>query len=254
MKKMLINLYAIIFLSISFTCSLLSQEQASFDLSYDIHKVYPSLSISKGALTQAKTISDLNVYYKPEWVKEYVSVEITASHRGQIQSILSNNDVISKAQKALMTSNDEGTEITVDVKYIPENDLVNNEIKSTDFSFYVEPENDAIYREGQAQLKQYLKENTIDKLSKSFFKKHHLTAVKFTIDKEGRVVNPYVFESSKNDEVDAILLETVCNMPTWKPANYNTGLQVPQEFVFTVGDMHSCVTNLLNIKNNPLLD
>ena len=37
-------------------------------------------------------------------------------------------------------------------------------------------------------------------------------------------------------------------MPSWKPAAYANGMKVKQDFVLTVGDMTSCVVNLLNIR------
>ena len=95
--------------------------------------------------------------------------------------------------------------------------------------------------------------NAIDKISTSF-NKINLAAVKFTINEEGQIVDAHVFQSayqpSKDEKIDELLLETICNMPSWEPAEYDNGIKVKQEFVLTVGDMESCVVNLLNIRKD----
>ncbi|MCP3932023.1 MAG: energy transducer TonB, partial [Bacteroidetes bacterium] len=122
--------------------------------------------------------------------------------------------------------------------------------KEINFTFFVEPENQAKFPGGQQQLKQYLKENLIDKISEAPFRKYQLAVVKFTIDEEGHIEEPRVFQTSEDEKTDELLLETICNMPSWKPAEYANRLKVKQEFVLTVGDMESCVVNLLNIRQN----
>ncbi|MFT4667667.1 MAG: hypothetical protein ACI9XB_004640 [Gammaproteobacteria bacterium] len=60
-----------------------------------------------------------------------------------------------------------------------------------------------------------------------------------------------MYNSSIDENVNELLLETIQNMPCWKPAEYANGLKVKQEFVLTVGNMESCVVNLLNIRSLP---
>ena len=80
-----------------------------------------------------------------------------------------------------------------------------------------------------------------------------MAAVKFTINEKGEIVNPHIFESTKNEKVDKILLETIKKMPKWKPAKHANGLKTKQDFMFTVGNMESCVVNTLGI-GYPLKD
>lgn len=145
---------------------------------------------------------------------------------------------------------DAGTNIAVKVRYIPENTLKHNDIKELDFSFTVDPENEAQYVGGQEQLQQYLKLTAIDKIPLTRFEKSTLAAVKFTLDEEGNVIDAHVFQSSKDAETDALLLAAIRNMPSWKPAEYANGLKVKQDFVLTVGNMESCVMNLLEIRQD----
>jgi len=229
-----------------------SQDGLDFELNYEINRTYPSHSITKEKLNEAHTLIDLNRYYKSSWVKEYISVEVLASRRGKIKKVVSKNDTLSQSQKDLINTADVGTDISVNVRYMPHNTLKHNDIKATNFTFTVEPESEAKYIGGAQQLKQYLKENAMDKIPDAIFRVHHLTAVKFTIDEVGQVVDAHVFESSKDEKTDELLLETICNMPSWKPAEYANGTKVKQEFVFTTGDHRSCVINLLNTRKYSL--
>jgi TonB family protein len=149
-----------------------------------------------------------------------------------------------------MNKADVGTDISVKVQYIPDNTLKHNDVKEMTFSFVVDPESEATFYGGEQQLKKYLKEHGLEKISPANIKRYHLAAVKFTINEEGQVINAHVFESSKDEKVDKLLLDTISKMPRWKPAEYANGTKVKQEFVLLVGDMESCVINLVNIRRN----
>jgi len=242
----------IVFLIIALVIPLLgtSQDSLTFELRYEVHRIHPPLSISRETLNETHTLSDLNEHYKPSWVKEYISVEIITSYRGMIKKAMGRSDTLSQEQKNIMNMADVGTDIAVKVQYIPDNTFTHNDIKEINFTFAVDPESEAQYPGGQQQLKQYLKVNAIDKIPDGSFKKYNLTAVKFTVNEEGQVINVHIFETSKDEETDELLMETICNMPNWKAAEYSNGIKVKQEFVLTVGDMESCVINLLNIRQD----
>ncbi len=225
-----------------------SQNDLTSELSFEINRIYPFITISKEQLTNAHTIVDINSYYKPSWVKEFKSVEIMISHKGRMASAMSKNDTISQEQKVIMNMADPGTDISVIVLYIPDNDFKYKDIKEVNFTLHVDPESEALFHGGQQQLNKYIKVNAIDKISDSSFKDYDLAAVKFSINENGQVVDAHVFESSNDKDVDELLLETISNMPKWKPAEYSDGTKVKQEFVLTVGNMENCVINLLNIR------
>ncbi len=216
----------------------------------EVNKVYPPVSITKEKLKEAQSLIDINPRYESSWVREYISVEITASQNGKKKTVVGKSDVLNDEQKDLVLTADLDKEISVYVQYMPENNLKHNEAKEMDFTFTFDPEKAATFGDGQQQLQQYLKENALDKISKSSFKQYQLAAYKFTIDEEGRVINPSIFWSSDDEKVDEILLETICNMPVWKPAEFANGLKVKQEFVLSIGDMESCVVNLLSINQD----
>ena len=149
-----------------------------------------------------------------------------------------------------MAMADVGSDISINMKYIPNNTLKHNTAKENRFSFIVNPQNVASYSGGEEELKQYLKNHAIDKIPTGSFKGWDLAAVKFTITEKGQILNAHIVETSKDEKIDALLLETIKNMPNWTPAMYSNGTKVKQEFVLTVGNMENCVVNLLNIRRD----
>jgi hypothetical protein len=216
-------------------------------LKYEVNRVYAPLSISRERLNKANTLIDINRYYKASWVKEYISVEILATHKGQVKKVISKNNILSKEQKSIMQKADVGTAMEVRVLYFPENNLKHNEAKENNFSFIVNPENKAKYAGGDQKLNEYLDKNAIGKIPNDLFKGYDLAAVKFTINEKGQIINQHVFESSKDEKIDQLLLKVISDMPNWKPAEYANGTKVSQEFVLTIGNHESCIINTLNI-------
>jgi len=238
-------------------CILLTNIQGIFaqvnykdTFSIGINRNYPPLSIEAGDIQTAQTLIDLNKNYESSWVKKYLSVQTFATINGE-QIVINSKDItLSEAQKNIIKAADSGTAIKVKVKYMPENELSQNEPQELGFSFLVEAERQAQFPGGPDQMKRYLDENVAAKVSKDQFKKYQLSVVQFSIDEQGLVVDPKIFWSSNDDEIDAILKAAVCNMPKWNPAVYKNGDKAKQDFVLTVGDMTSCVTPLLGIRPN----
>ena len=247
MKKNLATLIALLFLSLIFPKFGSSQDNVTNELRYELERAYPYLSISKAQLNKARTLSDLDWRYKPSWVKEYISVEIVTSYKGKIKTAVSKDNKLSQEQKDMMSNADPGKDITVNIKYIPENTLKHNEPKEHDFIFTVNPENDAEYASGQQQLKQYLKEKAIDYIPYDNFDPNTLAAIKFTVNEDGEINDAHVFISANDKKTDELLLQAIRNMPCWKPAEYADGTKVKQEFILRVGNMESCLLNHLNI-------
>lgn len=250
MKNIHYQLIILLLIALAFPQLGTSQDDSTFELDYQVNRIYPPLSITKEKLNEAETLTDINKYYKPSWVKEYISVEVLANCEGLIRKATSKTGTFSQAQKDIMKAADEGTDISVNVRYIPDNVLKYNDAKELPFTFTVEPESEASYPGGEQQLNQYLKENTRDKISDTVFNIYHLTAVKFTINETGQIIDTHILESSKDEQTDQLLLEAINNMPSWKPATYANGMKAKQEFVLTAGDHRSCVINLLNIRRN----
>lgn len=225
-----------------------AQENTVNELHFEVKVNYPPLSITKAQLAEAQTIPDLNRFYKSSFVRTFESVEITTTQQGKIQKATSKDDTLTQEQKDLMASADPNTEIAVNVRYLPENNLSHNDVHEFPFRFLVNPEKDATYIGGTAALQQYLKENAIDKIPAGTFEGYDMTAVKFTVDAQGEITNAHIFESQKGEAIDALLLTAICEMPKWQPAVYADGMQASQELVLLVGNMENCMVHTLGVR------
>jgi TonB family protein len=248
MKNIQHKLMILLLVAFAFPNQTFSQENLTSEPSYEVNKVYAYISVSETNLKEAQTLSDLNYKYKSSWISEYISVEISTSQNGKVTTALGENDQLTQEQKDHLGKADPNTAISVLINYIPENNLKNKEAKEMDFTFSIDPAHDAAFPDGQLELKQYLKQAVMDKTSSDVFKNYDLAAVKFTVNEDGKITNAHVVESSKDEKVDRLLLATIQNMTDWKPAKYSNGLQVKQDFILTVGNMESCVVNLLGIR------
>lgn len=247
MKNIQNKLIILLFTVFAFPYYGSSQDSLTFTPSYGVYVNYPSISITKEKLVEADTINHLNRNYPSSWVKEYISVEILTSNKGKIKKAVGKNDILTKEQKDNMNKADLGTDISVKVQYMPDNELKHNEPQQISFTFTVLPEINAKYPGGEEQLKQYLKDNLMNKISDDDLNQLQLYAVTFIIDEEGLISNLHVVFPWADENIDKLLLKAICNMPKWTPAEYSNGIKVKQEFVLTVGDMKSCVANLINI-------
>jgi len=135
---------------------------------------------------------------------------------------------------------------------LPKNNLIQNDPKTIDFSFSIDPENSANFSEGQEALYEYLKENAIQNIEANNFENYDMTAIKFSINEAGYINEAEVFgaeyQSGKFDAINQTLLNTVRNMPRWNPASYADGTGAVQSFVLTVGNSENCLMPLLNIE------
>lgn len=252
MKNIFFKLFSIWILLITPFSIVFSQNSINQNVDYEVNRILPYLSITSQELNNAKSLKDLDRLFKPSWVSKYISVEVRVKQNGMVKSIIGENNILTKEQKDLMKQADIGSDIFVNVVYLPNNSLKHNEPKNHDFNFSVDPDNQAEFVGGQEKLIQFIRENAIDHLPDDSFKDFDLTAVKFTVNEEGEVTNAYVFDDAyqpyNNKDVNNLLLNCIKKMPCWKPAQYSDGTKVKQEFALTVGNMKSCVVNLINIR------
>lgn len=239
---------------LGFNTGLAQEEEVSYDFTYEVNRVYKPLAISTQTLDTAISVADLNPHFKPSWVKEYKSVEISTLHNKKVKTVSTADDLLSLEQISNMKNIDLGSEISVSVKYIPDNNLRHNDIQEEKFHFTVDPVKEATFSGGEQKLNQYIQDKIIAKISQSDVQVHNVKAIQFSIDQSGDVVGVHIPENltmynlRSNKKVEDFLLKVICDMPSWSPAEYNDGTKVNQDFVLTVGDHRSCTLNLLNIR------
>lgn len=254
MKYFQNNLLVFLFFSFVIVNDIAAQAEDVNPMSFDIYRIYPAISFTKEDFNKAKTIIDINDRFKPEWVKKYISVDITAFKHGKSVKASNKNEVLSNEQIDLINSADLDTEIAVSVKYIPDNTLSHNDVQEERFRFRLDPEVDAQYIGDREDMLQYIKQSAVDKIPSDLFGVYHLSAVTFTVEVTGKIVDVAVALSCENEEVNKLLYETVCNIGKWKPAEFANGTKVKQDYVLTVGNIMSCNTNLINIRRGPMYD
>ena len=224
---------------------------------FSVKKVYPFLSVTPAQLQSIQSIDEIknaltgeNLEYKKSWIKEFISVDISTYHKGEIRIASASDNQLNAIQKQNIRTADSGSPIMVKVKYLPNNELRSNEIKELNFDFVKEPQSDAYFLGGQTALEDYLLQNAIQKIPPGTYQNYEVSAVKFTVTKEGEIVNPSIvgeeYELKRKMEIETLLQSAVKNMPCWEPAVYANGEKARQEFILTVGNHENCIVHLLH--------
>ena len=208
------------------------------ELNYEVRGAY-SRPIKQDKLSNTKLISDVVPGYPNRWITNYVSVEIQSTTGGKAVKAVSTNSVLSKEQKNILSAVDMGSDIVVEVTYNYKNPVTNDIQKSQMHTkLTLVPKVEAEYIGGEQQMKTFLKENGINKISETIVKKFKQTVVRFTINEEGVVILAKIIKTSGDQKTDKLLLDTINKMPKWKPAENTRGTKVKQTFEFTVSGMN----------------
>lgn len=226
MKTTISTLFLLCILSISF----------AQDLRFEVRGKY-TRGVSKEKLMTPKTMSDIRPGYPSSMIEEYTSTEIAVITHGQIKKATGVNETLSTEQQSLLQTADVGSNIEVNVGYIHQNAVtLFPEVRQMHFVITVVPEVEAEYPGGREELNSYLKKYAIDKIPETFSKEMKMALIHFTVTEEGKISNANVIESSKDPEIDKLLLKAIRKMPDWKPAVSAEGKKVGQESEFIVGN------------------
>lgn len=211
----------------------------SQSLNYEVHGKYEH-PIKIEVVNKARYMGDIIPYYPVDWIMGYISTEILTTYAGHSFIAIGKNDTLSEEQKKELRNVDLGTDISITIMYYSKNSVTGNpDIRTMHYSATTIPETEAEYHGGKEQLAAYLKANAIDKIPDSSSKQFQDIVIRFTVNEEGEVTNALLSGTSGDPETDTLLLETIHNMPGWKPAENAKGKKVKQEFEFRVG-MSGC--------------
>lgn len=203
----------------------------SQNLQFDV-RLHNTDTIKKEVLLNAKTIIDVSGNYPTSWISNYVSTQITAICNGKEIKAKGTNEILTPQQQEILKTADIGSDIFFNIHYKYKNTVTENmDDRAMYFTLTLAPETQAEYIGGSQQMKQYLKENAINKITDST-----MTAIlTFTVDENGDIADAKISQSSLDLNTDSILLEALKKMPKWKPAKVASGVAVKQNFVFSVG-------------------
>jgi hypothetical protein len=237
----------------------IAQASMPKDLRFEVRRFDPPLPITQQQLEKVQRLADLNnegnaldVYFRPSWIRSYVSVELVATQHGKKRSAVGKNDILTPEQLDILRNADPGTPVAVHIQYMPENTLSHNDVQTIDFECNVMPLRDARFTGGQPKLEDYLTTHAIQKIPADSFQPTDFAAVLFTISESGKVIDAHVFDAGyqpdPHDKVNAILLDAVRKMPSWEPAEFCKGTSIRQNFVLVVGNLESCNNNLISFR------
>lgn len=227
---------------LSFIGFVVSLSANSQNLGYEVFGCY-NRSVKKDRINKAISIGDITPNYPTAWIKnsDYVSSKIEATYKGQIKSALGINDTLSKEQKLLLINSVAGMDLKFLIHYKNKNSVTEEiSVRTIDFVLTIVPNTEAEFSEGSKQLNAYLFQNAIEKISLEKDNLFEKAVVKFQISKTGEIVNPFVLESSNDEEIDILLLDVVSKMPKWKPAVNWNGENISQDFELHVGYLIGC--------------
>jgi len=214
---------------------------------FSVRPVELPFSIDRNAMLSALSLEELNPYFEKDWIREYNRVVLTTMHDGKTKQSFSRDDVLTQEQKAHLRKADPDAGIHVSVLYIPDNDLKSNDQKEIEFTLTQLPSVSATFPGGDTKLKCYVMASAINEIDAQIFSGMKLSIIRFAIDAHGQPVDVHLQWASGDEKTDSLLLETVRNMPAWKPALDNEGNPVRQEFAFMVGNEKSCAANLVDM-------
>ncbi len=205
------------------------------ELYYEVRGNYAH-PVKRKNLIEAKLINDIIPGYPENWINQYISVEILATHNGNSMKAKGLNNVLNSEQKNILHSTELGTKIEIMVNYKSKNpatDMIENYM--INFSMMVIPEIEAEYVGGYQKLAKHIKENIINKISDNTLQQYQSGIVLFTIDENGEIKDTRISKSSGDLNTDKFLIKSVNKMPKWKPAENSNGIKVKQEFLFSFG-------------------
>ena len=223
-------------------CFLFSATVIAQDMGFTVRNT-SFKAIKKQSLITSQTMQDINPGYPASWIQkeEYVSTLIKATCDETVQEALGSNEVLSIAQTNLLSKVDMGSNIDFKVKYKKINSVTGIlEDRLMEFSYTLVPAKEASFVGGPEKLDAYLEKEIINKMPMLKANQIQIAIIKFTIDEEGVVTNPRISESSKNKDVDLLLLRAIHLMPAWKPAENASQIKIKQNFEFSVGNLLGC--------------
>ena len=210
-------------------------------LDYQVKGKY-TRGVSQEKLELARSMSDLRAGYPSSWINEYVSTEIAVKKDGRISIARGSNETLSAEQQNLLQTAEVGSDIEVNVGYIYQNPVTGfPDIRKMHFVETVVPEVEAQFPGGYEDLRTYVDKNAIDKIADRLSDdKMPFVLITFTVTEKGEISNAQIVQSSKDPEVDRVLLKAINRMPSWKPAENAVGIKIRQEFEFSLGSNDGC--------------
>ena len=186
-------------------------------------------------LKAANTINDIIAAYPTSWISDYISVDITTINNGEKRTVTSDNEVLTKEQKELLSQTNESSDVLFLAHYKAENSVTGEiQHREMNFSMTVIPETKAEFTGGYDKMIAYLESNSAKKIEQLGFSKLDVVSVSFTVNKMGKTEHIIITKPSGYDKVDSLLIKLIKDMPQWSPAKNKEGNAVDQHFFLDI--------------------
>lgn len=229
-----------------------SQTSETQNIGIQLSPLKPYASFSEQSLMEAEGIDELNEHFKLEWIDQYLKVEISTIQNGKLRTTQLSDHFLTEQVKAELMAADVGQAAHCLIEYMPKNSLSHNTPTSYDFDMFIEPLRNAQMKGGKKMLESYIKTHVIDKLPENALTGYQFSGIRFTVDTEGKIsdIEPYHpdYKTDDTSEVDALLLEAICNMPVWQAARNHDNTLANQSFTLVVGNLANCLVQTLEFE------
>jgi len=197
---------------------------------------YPLLTLD--TLENATSIEDIYTRFKKEWVESYDQVTISSVCGDEIKSAIGPDDILTQEQKMLISQADLNCDVHITIDYTPNNSLSYNPPRQLKYFLKFNPIYEAKLDNGLTSLKPYLLENA-SKINNSENVK--LAKARFTVLEDGSISDARIVTSAESAQVDEFILNTLCSMDNWSPAQDRNKRNIAQEFELSLGtDLLRC--------------
>ncbi len=169
-------------------------------------------------------------------IVQVVFTEISLKVNGVTKTAQSTSDKLTARQKEILNAGDMGSDISIKLRYkyidqTKDNFGSRNTIAEGSTGLTLVPETEAEYPGGLKQLSAYFTNQVTGKIADKKLSEKLLNAIiRFTVDQDGRVLNPELVRTSTDTRIDRLLLEAMQKMPLWKPSVNGQGTKIKQEF------------------------
>lgn len=186
-----------------------------------------------------------NYVYPQDNYKQLLQVDsmvLTVSSNGALLSAKSNSDQLTTEQKNLLSRADLGSRIKVQLRFTYKNRTKDNygprdEAVEAEVSISLLPAQAAEFPGGEKQLSAFFGTRVVQQLSSEWDRrKLERGVVNFTVSETGAISNAVVVTTTGDKQIDALLLESIKDMPSWKPAVNSAGVKVKQVVVIPFGE------------------
>ncbi|MDG1476017.1 MAG: energy transducer TonB, partial [Vicingaceae bacterium] len=189
-------------------------------------------SITEKKLKNAQSIDQLIENYPSNWIHAYNSVTVSTNVNGKIIEEHGKNEKLTAEQKKLIEN---AQSVLLVVQYQKKNAAGEVQNRQMNVPLIVTPKTEAKYEGGYNQMITYLKENSLKEINAKNFTHLPQPSISFTINEDGTPESVALKASSRDDEIDQLLVKLIKSMPKWEPAINEAGENIKQEFVLNIG-------------------